>query len=161
MVTRAKHWIIAAIVATSAAGMPAAVGALSQPHTVIGTGLVNEDGVVFRTTLLAASDARGRVSGAVVLNLDLTEFDLGITNVLSRVTCVHVVGSSAWIGAEAVYSSNQDIIPNGTQTITFIRDGGRGGPDLMHGEPFDPPVSCTSEPSMPQTQILNGEYQVR
>ncbi|MEW6213293.1 MAG: hypothetical protein AB1631_33660, partial [Acidobacteriota bacterium] len=130
-------------------------------HSVTGSGIVSEEGVTFRTTVAAFKDDNGQARGWVVVNLDLTAFGLGKITFHSRVVCLHVNGNSAWVGAVVTHSTNEEIIPVGAHSITLVRDLGGNGEDIMHGELFDPGVSCSDEPQLPETIVISGNYSVR
>lgn len=130
-------------------------------HSVTGSGVVTEEGVTFRTTVAAFKDDNGQARGLVVVNLDLTAFGLGKITFLSRVVCLHVNGNSAWVGAVVTHSTNEEIIPVGAHSITLVRDLGGNGQDIVHGEFFDPSVNCSDEPQLPETVVINGNYNVR
>ena len=130
-------------------------------HSVTGSGFVDEFGVPFRTTVTAFEDEAGQVWGEVVLNADLTLFDLGILKVSAKVNCLHVVGNSAWIGSVVTHSNNEGLVPVGSTLITMVRDLGGNGEDIKHtelGEEFPP---CPDEPELPETVVQSGNFHVR
>lgn len=133
----------------------------SPIHSVTGSGVVSEEGVTFRTTVAAFKDDNGQARGWVVVNLDLTAFGLGKITFHSRVVCLRVNGNSAWVGAVVTHSTNEEIIPVGAHSITLVRDLGENGQDIMHAELFDPGVSCSDEPPLPETIVISGNYSVR
>ena len=130
-------------------------------HSVTGSGIVSEEGIIFRTNVAAFTSENGQASGWVVVNLDLTSIGLGKITFQSRVVCVHVNGNSAWVGAVVTHSTDEEIIPVGAYTITLVRDLGGNAQDVMHAEFFDPSVACSSEPALPESVVTSGNYQVR
>jgi hypothetical protein len=137
-------------------------GAGQGSHRVVGTGTAEEEGIVFTTTLYAIQKATGEVDGVVAVVLDLRA--VGVPDpvtFLSDVTCMDVAGNRAWIGSTVSLSSNEEVLPVGTTIITYIRDLGGPGKDIMHGEPFDPSVSCGDRPDLSQTVVSEGNFQVR
>lgn len=140
--------------------------AVAKPpvQSVVGSGyvdLIEEFGVAFRVTVAAYEDANGHFRGSKVTNLDLRAVGLGKITFLSEVVCLHVNGNSAWIGAIVTQSTNEDIVPVGTYTITLVRDLGGEGEDIMHEEVFDPSVDCADEPELLETVVAKGNYKVR
>src|SRR5438128_3206139 len=141
------------------------VRAASALHAVTGSGLVEEDSplgpIFFRTTVAAHEDADGGVSGAVVLEADLSVLNLGSLKVSSHVDCIHVVGDTAWVASIVSHTSNSDLVPVGTKMITRVRDLGGESEDVMHSDFFPPEVSCTDQPELPDSVVLNGNFHVR
>jgi len=45
--------------------------------------------------------------------------------------------------------------------ITRVRDLGGEGEDVMHSDFFPPEVSCTDQPELPDSVVLNGSFHVR
>jgi hypothetical protein len=132
-------------------------------HRVSGSGWVEEGPVSFRVSVSAAQGEDGSVMGILKLTLDLTKISLGIVQTVQEVTCLTVEGKSAWIGAR-VFHTTSPILPVGTETITLIRDLGGKEEDVMHGETLDffpSGTQCSDKPSLHETVISKGNYEVR
>ena len=136
---------------------------LKKPiHSVTGSGAAEEEGVRFTTTIAAHQAEDGDVWGTIVVNLDLSAFNVEpLITFRQVVTCVDVDGNSAWIGGVVTQSNNQEIIPIGQTTVTLVRDLGSGGQDIMHGEPSAPEVTCLDRPAFNETVVTHGNYTVR
>jgi hypothetical protein len=162
MVRTNKHFGVGLILLLIAAASVRSIGGQGPIHSITGSGEVEEEGVKFRTTIAAHQRANGDVWGTVVINLDLSVFDITpLITFRQDVTCVDVAGNSAWVGGVVTQSNNEDIIPVGTTTVTLVRDLGGNGEDIMHGEPFPSDVTCEDRPAVPETVVTKGNYKVR
>jgi hypothetical protein len=133
-------------------------------HSVVGSGLVQEDELSFLTTVEVHQNAEGQVRGQVALVIDATAFGLGIIKLGAKATCLTVDGHSAWIGSELTRSTHPDIFPIGSTLITLVRDLGRKRKDITHtegGDFFPPGTACSDKPALPETVVKSGNFHVR
>lgn len=150
--------------AVLAIGMPIGIAQAQQPrsHQVYGTGMAEEDGIVFTTTLFVNQAATGETTGSVVVKLDLRAVGVpDIVTFVMDVTCVTIDRKSAWVGSIVTLTSNAEIVPVGATAVTFIRDIGGPNKDIMHGEIFDANTTCADRPTLPQTVVTEGNYRIR
>jgi hypothetical protein len=143
------------------AAVPLVSASSAVEHSVTGSATVTEDGVAFRVSVAAHSDAEGQAWGRVEVPLDLSAFGLGITTFGGEVTCLDVDGDSAWIGARIDHSTDGGLVPPGLTTITLVRDLGGNGEDVMHAEPFDSGELCTDRPALLESLVDRGNFTVR
>ena len=131
-------------------------------HSVTGSGFVSEEGVLFRNSIAAHSDADGNAWGEGTVPLNLTSEGLGRVTFTGKVTCLDVDGHNAWIGFDITHSTNADVVPPGLSAIALVRDLGGPGKDITDGEFFPSDVRCTDRPTeFVETVVLNGNYTVR
>jgi hypothetical protein len=138
--------------------------ALGPSASVTGAGFVVHDtvpSIPFRAAVSAFQDEWGNSWGSVTSVIDLTELDLGRVTLRGPVSCLHVNGNSAWIGATVTQSSNEDIVPAGLAMVVLVRDLGGEAEDIMHVELFDSASICSAEPALPETQVTTGDFRVR
>src|SRR5581483_1208163 len=139
-------------------------GDAALAHEVFGSGKVVEGDVTFTTSVAVAETSTGALRGFEVTWVDLRADGLGLIWFNEKPTCLSVSGNAVWIGAVITQTSNPDVFPVGTNTITLVRDLGGWGKDVMHQETeddFPPGTVCTDQPELNQTVVKPGDYQLR
>lgn len=88
-------------------------------HVVVGSGVIASGALEARISVAAQQADNGLALGIVAVYLDFGS-GLGKITAQQQVTCLEVSGKFAWIGATVTHSTNGDVIPVGTTTMTFI-----------------------------------------
>lgn len=137
-------------------------------HSVTGSAIQRiGPGFEYATTASVRSDASGAVSGQVIVRIiDLSAYGYtGKAEVHQEVTCMRVVGNTAWMGLRVTSSSDPVAFPVGSLGVFWVRDGGPHGADVGHGGPapfFDPMNQiCTSTPPDLPRDAMTGNFEVR
>ncbi len=156
--------------------------------SVIGSGFVdlNDDiglDINFRVTV-AAYEFHGYATGLVISNVDLTGLGIGTFSTIERVVNLQRDGNTAWVCAERLFTTNSDVAPVGSHSVTMIVDLGGPGVDIMHQESIeglddfvrnnpkhpdvplydtdgDGDVDCDDRPLLFPSIVDQGNYRIR
>jgi hypothetical protein len=137
-------------------------------HRVTGSGLqAIAPGFEYALEVSVHSDANGNVSGQIDTRiLDLSLYGVsGTVNFHQEPTCMRVVGNTAYIGARVTRTSDPLLVPVGTLSVFWVRDGGPNGADVGHAGPaqlHDPSnlICSTTPPDLPADPVTSGNFVV-
>jgi hypothetical protein len=138
-------------------------------HTVTGSGVVELfPGFSFRNTVAAHIDASGKAHGSIVSSIvDGSAFGItGPATVRQEITCMVVVGNTAWLGTRVTHVTSPQMGTVGEPGVAWIVDLGGPRTDIMYGGPssfWDPNGAiCTGTPPMLPPAVANpGNFTVR
>jgi hypothetical protein len=126
--------------------------------------------VRYRIRIDAVEDPEDGFQGSVTSQI--VRGDLGRMVVLSKVTCVAVVGNAAWVGSVVTHSTNETLYAPGDVLITHVRDFGEVG-DVVHQEAAknlavgyfdvdgDGDVDCHDRPALYPSTVLSGDIVIK
>lgn len=112
----------------------------------------------------AVQHADGSASGEYQIDVHASN-----TSFHATVTCMAVVGNTAWIAGVIDWASGPPVIP-GTVTYFYAKDNGEGtgaAPDIVsvariNDRPEADEEFCTTRPlGLPPREVVNGNVQVR
>ena len=143
--------------------------------SITGTGFVDMRDhtgadVQYRIRINAIEDPVDGFQGSVTSQI--VRGDQGRMMVLSRVTCVLVIGDAAWISSVVTHSTNEAVYAPGDVMITHVRDFGADG-DVLQQEAAknlpaahfdidgDGDVDCHDRPALYPSTLQSGDIVIK
>jgi len=115
-----------------------------------------------QTSISAHQQADGTVKGDAIFQ-EWSDTRQGHFLIEMRITCLNVIGNTAYFGAVILRSNDLIFAPPGSELIGYVTDSNGVGPDIFWFGPdfIFPGQDCSDRPAIREVPITSGNFIVR